>query len=110
VTRGDKLFLVYTRRGADNDHIMRHRAPLFMARVDRESLHVMRNTERVVIPERGATLGNFGVCQLGPGESWVTVSEGVWNDEARKRGATGATYIARIQWNDNAHADGEQAE
>jgi len=32
---GDKLYLVYTRKGAKNDHVFRHRAPLFMAEVDR---------------------------------------------------------------------------
>jgi len=34
VTHGDALFLVYTRRGAGNDHVFRHRAPLFIAQVD----------------------------------------------------------------------------
>ena len=34
VTHSEGLFLVYTRRGAGNDHVFRHRAPLFMARVD----------------------------------------------------------------------------
>ncbi len=55
------LYLVYTRRGADNDHIMRHRAPLFLAEIDTAGLMVMPATERVVFPERGARLGNFGV-------------------------------------------------
>tara|TARA_R110002049_G_scaffold163514_4_gene329471 strand:+ start:19258 stop:20457 length:1200 start_codon:yes stop_codon:yes gene_type:complete len=53
------LFLVYTRKGANNDHVFRHRAPLFMAKVDTASLRVMPETERVMIPERGARLGNF---------------------------------------------------
>lgn len=53
------LFLVYTRRGAGNDHVFRHRAPLFMAKVDPESLRVMPETETIIIPERGARLGNF---------------------------------------------------
>jgi len=57
---GEKLYLSYTRRGADNDHIMRNRAPLFIAEVDREHLHVLRATERVLIPEQGATMGNSG--------------------------------------------------
>ena len=34
LAHSDGLFLVYTRRGANNDHIVRHRAPLFMAQVD----------------------------------------------------------------------------
>ncbi len=92
------LFLVYTRRGANNDHIVRHRAPLFMAQVDPVKLQVIRETERVVVPERGATLGNFGAADINAHESWVTVAEGVWNDKARERGATGAVFVARILW------------
>ncbi|MEM7234140.1 MAG: sialidase family protein, partial [Planctomycetota bacterium] len=30
ITLGGGLFLIYTRRGADNDHVFRHRAPLFI--------------------------------------------------------------------------------
>lgn len=92
------LFLVYTRRGAGNDHIPRNRAPLFMARVDPDRLVVLRNTEKVVIPERGGELGNFGANALNAHESWVTVSEGLWSDESRRRGARGATLIAHILW------------
>lgn len=98
VTHAQGLFLTYTRSGADNDHIMRHRAPLFIAQVNPERLCVIRATERVLVPERGATLGNFGAAQVSPTESWVTVSEGVWDDAARQRGATGATFVARIVW------------
>jgi len=98
LTHSDGLYLVYTRRGADNDHIMRNRAPLFMARVNPQALHLIRSTERAIVPERGGTLGNFGATALSRDESWVTVSEGVWNEDARKRGATGATFIARILW------------
>ncbi|MFO7976060.1 MAG: lysophospholipase, partial [Candidatus Hydrogenedentota bacterium] len=94
----DGLFLTYTRRGAGNDHIMRHRAPLFIAQVDPERLCVIRATEKVLIPERGATLGNFGAAPISPRESWVTVGEGVWNDDARKRGANGAVFVARVLW------------
>lgn len=94
----DGLFLAYTRRGANNDHIMRHRAPLFLAQVEPDKLHVVRATEQVLMPERGATLGNFGATAITENESWVTDSEGVWNDAARKRGAKGATFVARVQW------------
>ncbi|HOC73379.1 MAG TPA: exo-alpha-sialidase, partial [Candidatus Hydrogenedentes bacterium] len=58
----------------------------------------LRATERVLIPERGAALGNFGAAAMTPGESWVTVGEGVWNDDARKRGAKGALFVARVLW------------
>jgi hypothetical protein len=92
------LLLVYTRRGSMNDHIIRHRAPLFIAQVDPDRLQVIRQTERVLIPERGGELGNFGAAAIDERESWVTVSEGVWSDDARRRGAKGATFVARILW------------
>jgi hypothetical protein len=98
LAHNDGLFLVYTRRGAKNDHIERHRAPLFMAQVDPEQLCVLRATERVLIAERGAELGNFGAAAISTRESWVTVSEGVWSNAARQRGAKGATFVARILW------------
>ncbi len=94
----DGLFLVYTRRGANNDHVIRHRAPLFMAQVDPQRLCVLRDTERVLVPERGATLGNFGAAAITDNEAWVTVSEGIWNDDARRRGAEGSTFLARVTW------------
>jgi hypothetical protein len=92
------LFLAYTRRGANNDHILRHRAPLFLAQVDPEKLHVLRATEKVLMPERGATLGNFGATPITADESWVTDSEGIWDAAARKRGAKGATFLSRVRW------------
>jgi len=97
VTHSDGLFLVYTRRGANNDNIMRNRAPLFIAQVNPEKLCVIRNTERILIPNRGATLGNFGVTTVNANESWVTVGEGMYGDAA-KRGANGSVFAARIIW------------
>ncbi len=97
-THSDGLFLVYTRRGANNDHIMRHRAPLFIARVDPERLVVLRDTERVVVPERGARLGNFGVSAITEHETWVTVGEGMWK-HSTESGADGSVFVAKIRWN-----------
>ena len=98
LAHGDGLFLVYTRRGANNDHVFRHRAPLFMAQVDPHRLCVLRATERVLIPQRGATLGNFGAADVNERQSWVSVAEGVWDDQTRQQGATGALFVARITW------------
>ena len=75
-TIGGGLFLIYTRRGADNDHIFRHRAPLFIAQVDPEELHVIRATERILLPENRATLGNSGVCRISPTDALITCGEG----------------------------------
>ena len=106
VTHSDGLFLVYTRKGANNDHIQRHRAPLFMARVDTERLCVIRGTESIVVPEKGATLGNFGTVNASRDESWITVAESMQNGswdlssrmEAERRGANNRVYVCRIRW------------
>ena len=98
VTHSDGLFLVYTRRGANNDHVFRHRAPLFMAQVDPERLCVLRATERILVPERGARLGNFGVTDVNENETWVTVSEWMQPEGVEQYGSDGSVYVARIHW------------
>jgi hypothetical protein len=70
-----RLYLVYTRRGAQNEHVFRHRAPLFIAQVDSERLCLLRDSERIVVPEKGARLGNFGVTQVNDHEAWVLAAE-----------------------------------
>lgn len=99
------LFLVYTRRGAGNDHVFRHRAPLFMAQVDPRRLCVVRETEQVLVPERGARLGNFGVTDVGPEETWVTTAEWMqtWGPKPAMAvdnpyGSDGSVWVARIRW------------
>lgn len=94
VTHSDALFLSYTRRGADNDHIPRHRAPLFIAQVDAETLCVIRRTERLLIPENNAMLGNFGAAAIDEKESWVTVGEYVLTQPKREA----SVFAARIIW------------
>ena len=115
VTHREALFLVYTRRGASNDHVFRHRAPLFMAQVDPERLCLIRATERRVVPERGARLGNFGVCTASPAESWVVVSEwmqttGPDNHDCtvcERYGSDNAFFLSRIRWTRPSGTDGE---
>jgi len=104
VTHSDGLFLVYTRVGANNDHVFRNRAPLFIAQVDPEKLHVFRSTERILIPERGAGLGNaFGVTEVSPNETWVTTAEWMQGPQGillpgNKYGSDNSVYAARIVW------------
>jgi hypothetical protein len=97
-THNEGLFLVYTRRDASNDHIPRSRAPLFMARVDPNRLIVQKKTERILIPERGVMMGNFGVAQINSEESWVTVGENMHPPENLSLGADGSVFAARIHW------------
>ena len=107
VTHDQGLFLVYTRNGAGNDHVFRHRAPLFIARVDPEKLQIIRATEQILVPEKGARLGNFGVTEISPRETWVTVTEWMqtkgrnWNDSSipASYGSDNRVWIAKLRWN-----------
>ena len=105
VTHGDRLYLVYNRRGAHNDHVVRHRAPLFMAEVDQKTLAVRRATECILVPERGARLGNFAVTEVSENETWVTVAEWMqtWSPNIvippeNAFGADNSVFAARILW------------
>lgn len=98
VTHSDGLFLSYTRRGADNDNVVRHRAPLFIAQIDPEKLVVVRSTERVLVPNKGAQLGNFAVVDVNERETWVTTSEGMSPGNPAQYGSNGRVYAARLIW------------
>ncbi|MFN2351161.1 MAG: exo-alpha-sialidase, partial [Kiritimatiellia bacterium] len=98
VTHSDGLFLVYTRRGLNNDHVFRHRAPLMIAQVDPEDMTVMRETERELVPNRGARLGNFSVCDVTENETWVVVSEWMQPVGCEQYGSDNTIWAARILW------------
>lgn len=109
VTHGDGVLLSYTRKGANNDHVFRHRAPLFIAEIDPEKLHVIRSTERILIPERGAGLGNaFGVTEVNANETWVTTAEWMQGSKGilmpgNQYGSNNSIYAARILWKKPNH-------
>ena len=100
------LWLVYTRKGAGNDHVFRHRAPLFIAKVDPAKLHIIRSTEQILVPEKGARLGNFGVTEISENETWVTAAEWMqgpgpnYHDPKplAARGADNRIWVAKIKW------------
>jgi hypothetical protein len=98
VTHSDGLFLVYNRRGANNDHVFRHRAPLFVAEVDPDRLVVLRKTERELMPNRGARYGNFGVTNVSANETWVTDAEWMQPKGCEKYGSDGSVWVAKIHW------------
>jgi lysophospholipase L1-like esterase len=105
VTHRDRLYLVYNRQGAHNDHVARHRAPLFMAEVDQKTLTVKRRTESILVPERGARLGNFAITEVSENETWVTVAEWMqtWVPNIiiqpdNAFGADNTVWAARILW------------
>jgi hypothetical protein len=104
VNLGDALYLVYTRRGLDNDHVFRHRAPLVIAQFDTDRMCLIKDSEQVVIPQRGARLGNFGVTPISDTESWVVVSEWMQGPKGTSgdpkaleaHGSDNAIFIAKI--------------
>ena len=74
---------------------MRHRAPLFIAEVDPVKLQVRRSTERILVPENHATLGNSGVCAISNREAWITVAEGRVS-QGQRRGEHNQVILARV--------------
>jgi hypothetical protein len=95
------LFLVYTRKAVENTDVMRWRAPLYLAEVDRTTMRLRRDTEQVVFPLRGdgvrdgkhvAHYGNFHTTAASPDESWITSGEVI---PANFRGDT---LLARVTW------------
>ena len=106
VTHSDGLFLVYTRSGANNDHVLRNRAPLFMAQVDPQRLCVIRATERILLPDKGAQFGQFGALNASAEETWVMDAESMLGDAQKPfdisrtiaRGANNRVYLCRIIW------------
>ncbi len=75
LTREDGLYLVYNRRSELGNGVFRHRAPLFAAQVDPQRLCVIRKTERIILPEKGARMGNFGVVNVSDEETWIMTGE-----------------------------------
>lgn len=75
LARGGELFLLYNRKSELNNGVFRCRAPLYIARVDPDNLRVVRGSERIVFPEKGARMGNFSVANVTGREAWVFTGE-----------------------------------
>jgi len=75
LTRGDELFLVYTRKSELNNGVFRCRAPLIIAQVDPDTLRLVRASEKIVFPENGARMGNFSVANVSDTEAWIMTGE-----------------------------------
>ena len=99
---GGKLWMVYTRRAGNNDHIVRHRAPLFIAEFDTERMCVIRDTEMIAVPERGARLGNFGCQSFSDEVGYVFVSEWMQGkggvEGCMKYGSDNTIFISKVSY------------
>ena len=92
------LYLAYTRKGANNDHVFRHRAPIFMARFDPERLCLIRSSEVILVPELGARLGNFTVTEISDREFWLLTAEWMQPIGCEKYGSDNSIWIAKIRF------------
>lgn len=97
---GGRLYMVYTRRAENNSHVFRHRAPLFMAEFDPQAMCLLKGTEAIVVPERGARLGNFG-CQSFSREigyvfaaEWMQGNHGL--EGCQKYGSDNSIFVSKI--------------
>ncbi len=97
LSMGGRLYLIYTRAGAGNDDVFRHRAPLFIGQVDPERLCVLRATEQVVLPNDGGLYGNSGICRISDREAWITCAD---DGGKRRQSPTlgNEVLLARLRW------------
>ena len=95
------LYLAYTRKGAHNDHVFRHRAPIFMAKFDPVRKCLVRSTEVILVPELGARLGNFNVIENGPNEAWLVTAEWMqsWHGHVcSDYGSDNSIWLAKVKF------------
>ena len=99
---GGRLWLVYTRRAENNGHVFRHRAPLFIAEFDPATMRVIRATERIAVPERGARLGNFGCQSYSDELGYVFAAEWMQGDNGlagcTKYGSDNSIFVSRVNF------------
>lgn len=92
----DQLFLAYTRRGANNDHVFRHRAPIFISRFDEKRMCLIKASEKILVPELGARLGNFNITDISENEIWLLTAEWMQPVGCEKFGSDNAIWIAKM--------------
>jgi len=96
VRNSDGLFLVYTRKTPNNNHVFRNRAPLFMTRFDEDRQCLIRSEEIIAVPELGARLGNFTVTDVSSKEAWIVVAEWMQYIGCEKYGSDNSIWRTKI--------------
>ncbi len=95
VRLGDALYLAYTRKNGLNDHVFRHRAPMYMTRFDEERRCLIRAEEIILVPELGARLGNFSVVKA-KDEAILTTAEWMQPVGCEKYGSDNSIWMVRL--------------
>ncbi len=93
----DSLYLAYTRKDTMNAHIFRRRAPLYIARFNEDNKCLIRAEERILVPELGADLGNFAVCDVSDTESILTTAESPMSAYSAQFGSDNSIWSVRIR-------------
>lgn len=102
LAHSNALYLVYTRKAEENVNVFRWRSPLYIAQVDRQTLRLIRSTERVALPLIGdgikapkqvAYSGNFHPCAISADEALITDGEHFPGNNYH-----GDLLQARIRW------------
>ena len=88
------LVLAYTRIREDNTNTFRHRAPLHVADLDPKTNRLIRNTERIIVPDKGMAVGNFWAWPITQNETLIFTAE--WPRDGRP--TNGDIWISRIKW------------
>ena len=91
------LYLAYTREGANNDHVFRNRAPIFIARYDPQRRCLVRSTEMPLVPELGARLGNFAVTPHGD-EQWLVTAEWMQPAGCERYGSDNSIWLVKLKF------------
>ena len=91
------LYLSYTREDFSNAHVFRNRAPVFMARFDPACGGLVRETERPLVPELGARLGNFCVEHRN-GEAWLVTAEWMQPRGCEKYGSDNSLWLVKVKF------------
>ncbi len=93
----DNLYLVYTRKDPMNRHVFRRRAPLYIALFDETEKCLVRAKERILVPELGADLGNFHVCDISDAEAILTTAETPMSPYSAQFGSDNSIWSVHIR-------------
>ncbi len=64
---------------------------------DTENMRILRHTEQIVVPERGARLGNFGVTQINDNKAIITAAEWMQPKGCEKYGSDNSVFITTVE-------------
>ncbi len=92
------LLLCYTRIRPDNAETFRHRAPLHIAELDIATRRLKKDTECIIVPNKGLPVGNFWVWPVNQEETCVVTAEWPRDEKRALQKINGDIWFCRIKW------------